>query len=43
MLMHRALEYCPRNKTELRACLLTRNCLSSKRGIRTHVAIRADF
>ena len=43
MLMHRALEYCPRNKTELRACLLNRNCLSSKRGIRTHVAIRADF
>ena len=39
----RALEYCPFNKTELKACLLSKNCLSSKRGIRTHVAFRDDF
>ena len=39
----RALEYCPTNKTDLKACLLSKNCLSSKRGIRTHVTFRGDF
>ena len=39
----RTVEYLPRNKQELTACILTNNCQSSKNNIRTHMYVMPEW
>ena len=42
-LTSRTVEYLPRNKQELTACILTNNCQSSKNNIRTHMYVMPEW
>ena len=41
--MNRTVEFMPETKDELIACMITKNCQSSKNGIRTHMYVMPEW